>query len=444
MQIKDLIIDDRDQGIFKVHRSALTSPELFALEQERVFDQCWLYLGHESEVSKPGEYRRREVAGRPVFFARGNDGMVRVFLNSCPHRGAMICRQDEGATESFQCFYHAWTFNNQGQLIGVPDEEGYGPDFDKSKLGLKPPPRVEGYRGFWFVSFNPQIEPLVEYLAGAKEYLDLIADQSEVGMKITKGTNKYTMRANWKLLCENSMDGYHLQPTHQTYLDYISSLGSDVSGVDVRRPRAGVARALGNGHAVIESEARNGRPIAHWHPMYGEDAKEEIAQVRAELVDKYGEEWAFRMCDTSRNLLIYPNLVINDIMAITVRVFWPVAPDHMDVTAWNLGPGEESARQLSRRLDSFLTFLGPGGFATPDDVEALESCQRGFRAKELEWSDISRGMHRDPKNSDEQQMRAMWRQWHAHMMGLGHVNTVDQPGRDRQTLTPELIAGDDD
>jgi p-cumate 2,3-dioxygenase alpha subunit len=131
-------------------------------------------------------------------------------------------------------------------------------------------------------------------------------------------------------------------------------------------------------------------------------------------------------------------------MAITVRVFWPVAPDHMDVTAWNLGPGEESARQLARRLDSFLTFLGPGGFATPDDVEALESCQRGFQAKELEWSDISRGMHRDPKNSDEQQMRAMWRQWHAHMMGLGHVNTVDQPGRDRQTLTPELIAGDDD
>ena len=319
MEIKDLIIDDRDQGIFKVHRSALTSKELFALEQERVFEQCWLYLGHESEVSKPGEYRRREVAGRPVFFARGNDGQVRAFLNSCPHRGAMICRQDEGATESFQCFYHAWTFNNQGQLIGVPDEEGYGPDFDKSKLGLKPPPRVESYRGFCFVSFNPQIEPLVEYLAGAREYLDLIADQSEAGMKITKGTNKYTMRANWKLLCENSMDGYHLQPTHQTYLDYISSLGTDTSGVDVRRPRAGVARALGNGHAVIESEARNGRPIAHWHPMYGEDAKEEIAGVRAELVDKYGEEWAFRMCDTSRNLLIYPNLVINDIMAITVQ-----------------------------------------------------------------------------------------------------------------------------
>ena len=444
MEIKDLIIDDRDRGIFKVHRSALTSPEIFELEKERVFDRCWLYLGHESEVAEPGDYRRRGVAGRPVFFAKGSDGQIRAFLNTCPHRGAMICRQDQGSADSFQCFYHAWTFNNQGELVGLPDEDAYGPAFQRSELGLKPPPRVDSYRGFWFISFDLGIEDLVDYLAGAKEYLDLIADQSEVGMKITRGSNKYTMRANWKLLCENSMDGYHAAPTHQTYFDYIASLGTDLSGVDVRQRRAGIVRALGNGHAVMENEARNGRPIAHWHSMYGEDSKEEIAQIRAGLVDKYGEPWAFRMCDTSRNLLIYPNLVINDIMAITVRVFWPVAPDHMEVTAWNLGPGEESAQQLARRLDSFLTFLGPGGFATPDDVEALESCQRGFQAKELEWSDISRGMMRNPRNNDEQQMRAMWRQWHAHMQSLGHIDTVDQPGRDRQSLTPELIAGDDD
>jgi len=436
MEIKDLIIDDRDRGIFKVHRSALTSPEIFELEKERVFDRCWLYLGHESEVAEPGDYRRRGVAGRPVFFAKGSDGQIRAFLNTCPHRGAMICRQDQGSADSFQCFYHAWTFNNQGELVGLPDEDAYGPAFQRSELGLKPPPRVDSYRGFWFISFDLGIEDLVDYLAGAKEYLDLIADQSEVGMKITRGSNKYTMRANWKLLCENSMDGYHAAPTHQTYFDYIASLGTDLNGVDVRQRRAGIVRALGNGHAVMENEARNGRPIAHWHSMYGEDSKEEIAQIRAGLVDKYGEPWAFRMCDTSRNLLIYPNLVINDIMAITVRVFWPVAPDHMEVTAWNLGPGEESAQQLARRLDSFLTFLGPGGFATPDDVEALESCQRGFQAKELEWSDISRGMMRNPRNNDEQQMRAMWRQWHAHMQSLGHVDTVDQPGRDRQSPRP--------
>ena len=444
MEIKDLVDDDRDQCIFQVHRSSMTSQGIFDLEQERIFNKCWLYLGHESEVEKPGDYRRRDVAGRPVFFARGNDGHVRAFLNTCPHRGAMICRQEEGATESFQCFYHAWTFNNHGELVGVPDEEGYGPAFRRSELGLKPPPRVENYRGFIFISFDPGIESLADYLAGAKEYLDLVADESEAGMKISRGSNRYTIQANWKLLCENSVDGYHAAPTHQTYFDYVTSLGFDLSGADVRRSRVGIARALGNGHAVIESGNADGRPIAHWHPVYGEDAKEEIAQIRAGLVAKYGEERTFRMANTSRNLLIYPNLVISDINAITIRVFWPVAPDRMDVTAWNLGTGEESAQQLARRLDSFIGFLGPGGFGTPDDVEALESCQRGFKARELEWSIISRGMHRNPQNFDEQQMRTMWRQWHAHLMGLGHVDTVDQPGRDRQTLTPEFIAGNDD
>ena len=444
MEIKDLIVDNRDQGIFKVHRSSMTSQEIFDLEQERIFNKCWLYLGHESEVEKPGDYRRRDVMGRPVFFARGSDGQVRAFLNTCPHRGAMICRQDEGAGESFQCFYHAWTFNNMGELVGVPDEEGYGPAFHRSELGLKPPPRVDSYRGFIFISFDPNIESLVDYLAGAKDYLDLIADESEAGMKVSRGSNKYTIGANWKLLCENSLDGYHGMPTHQTYFEYLASLGTDINGADVRRSTAGISRALGNGHALTQNQARNGRPLAHWHALYGEDAKDEIAQVRAGLVAKYGEERTFQMADTSRNMLIYPNLVINDINALTIRVFWPVAPGRMDVTAWNLSPGEESAQQLTRRLDSFLTFLGPGAFGTPDDVEALESCQRGFQAGEVEWSDISRGMHRNPKSIDEAQMRAMWRQWHAHLMGLGHVDTVDQPGRDRQVLTPELIAADDD
>lgn len=66
------------------------------------------------------------------------------------------------------------------------------------------------------------------------------------------------------------------------------------------------------------------------------------------------------------------------------------------------------------RLDNFLTFLGPGGFATPDDVEMLEACQRGFANREVAWSDISRGMQRaQPLANDELQMRVFWHQWHA-------------------------------
>ena len=426
MEIKDLIIDDRERGIFRVHRSTMTSMDLFRREQARIFNRCWIYLGHESEVENPGDYRRRTVAGRPLFFIRGKDGQVRVFLNSCPHRGALICRRDEGNAGVLRCFYHAWSFNTSGELIGLPGEDAYGPSFDRSELSLKEPPRVDSYRGFYFVSFNPAVEDLLSYLAGARDYLDLIVDQAEAGMQVVSGSNMYTIKANWKLLAENSLDGYHLIPTHRTYVDYIAGLGTDDSGDTMAARPPGVARALGNGHCVSENIARSGRPIAHWHPLFGEEAREPLARVRRRLVEKYGEERAYRMADTSRNLLIYPNLIILDFVAITIRYIEPLAPDSMDVTAWHLVPREESGVRLVTRLDSFLTFLGPGGFATPDDVEALESCQTGFRATETEWSDLSRGMLKPtPGTADELQMRGFWRQWHAHMQGLSKTDVQD-------------------
>jgi len=113
---RNLIIDNPNEGVFRVHRSAMTSLEILQMEQERIFNQCWLYLCHESEVEEPGDYRRRNVAGRPLFFIRGSDGKLRVFLNTCTHRGALICRHDHGRADVLQCFYHAWSFNNQGDL----------------------------------------------------------------------------------------------------------------------------------------------------------------------------------------------------------------------------------------------------------------------------------------------------------------------------------------
>jgi phenylpropionate dioxygenase-like ring-hydroxylating dioxygenase large terminal subunit len=148
-------------------------------------------------------------------------------------------------------------------------------------------------------------------------------------------------------------------------------------------------------------------------PAFGEAKRDELAALQQELTERFGPDWAYQMTQTSRNLLIFPNLIINDIMAITVRTFFPVAPDYIEINAWALAPTDESAENRALRLDNFLTFLGPGGFATPDDVEALESCQQGFANREVQWSDLSRGMKRaQPAVDDELQMRAFWRQWH--------------------------------
>jgi p-cumate 2,3-dioxygenase alpha subunit len=413
--LANLVVDNKKDGLFRVHRQAFTEPDILALEQRRVFETTWIYAGHASEIPQPGDFRARRVAGRPVILVRGTDGAVRVLLNTCTHRGAQVCREASGNANTFQCFYHAWTFNNQGNLIGVPGDDAYSEAFDRRALGLGAPPRVEDYRGFVFISFNADIEPLVDYLAGAREYLDLICDQSEAGMEVVTGTQAYSMRANWKLLVENSMDGYHARTTHQRYFDYLVESGVDVSRIKKRR--GGRGKALGNGHAVIQSEPIWGRPIARWSPEFGEAKRAELEQMQRDYEARFGAEWAYRITQTSRNLLIFPNLIINDIMAITIRTFFPVSPDYLEINAWALAPSDESPQNRALRLDHFLTFLGPGGYATPDDVEALESCQLGYLNREIEWNDLSRGMKRaEPEVTDELQMRAFWRQWHTLML----------------------------
>jgi nitrite reductase/ring-hydroxylating ferredoxin subunit len=148
IDLDGLVIDNTAEGLFRVNRRVFTDPDILELERQRVFEHSWIYAGHESEIPQPGDFRARNVAGRPVVLVRGSDGQVRVLLNTCTHRGALVCRQPSGNTKSFQCPYHAWTFSNQGELIGVPGEEAYSAAFDRRELALAMAPRLESYRGF--------------------------------------------------------------------------------------------------------------------------------------------------------------------------------------------------------------------------------------------------------------------------------------------------------
>jgi len=413
--------NDPARRVFRVHRAAMVDPAVLEAEMRRIFDACWIYAGHESEVRAPGDFVTRTLCGRPVIVCRDASARVRVFLNVCRHRGAQVCRERSGNAKGYTCFYHGWSYDRDGRLDGVPGESSYPRGFDRRELGLAEPPRVDAYRGFVFVSFDPAAPPLADYLAGAKEYLDLVVDQSATGeMEVIRGTQEYSIRANWKLLVENSFDDYHLMSTHKTWLDYMKR-----SGVAIPKPAKGhvmpshgVGKALGNGHAVIDNENFRGRPVAKWIPLYGEEAKPEIERIRAELASRLGEERARRVADTNRNLVVFPNLVVNDGSSVTIRTFHPTAPDRMEVTAWALGPKGESAKARAIRLDSFLTFYGPGGFATPDDVEALESVQKGMAAwREVPWSVMTRGIDKEGEqlNTDELHLREFWIHWDRYM-----------------------------
>ncbi|MGQ0698398.1 MAG: aromatic ring-hydroxylating oxygenase subunit alpha [Panacagrimonas sp.] len=422
---------------FRVHRSAYRSREVFEREKEMIFGKCWLYLGHGTELKKKGDFLTRRVGGRDLIFVRDASDTVRALFNSCTHRGTPVCREANGTARNFVCPYHGWVFANSGELRSTSAQSGYSETLNADgHLNLRAVPRLEDYRGFWFVNFNTAAISLHDYLAGARAQIDAIFDQSEAGQIVLPGEHTYTVRANYKLLCENSYDGYHLTSVHASYIDFLrdQAAGTPAAGMIDQTMAAfstqGQARALGNGHAVLESYVPTGRPVARWIPSWGPELKKEIDAKRAWLEAKYGKERAEYIAEVQKNLVIFPNLVINDILAVTVRVIEPESPNFMKVSAWALGPSEESEALRAIRLDNFISFLGPAGFGSPDDIEMLEMCQRGIEHTPVEWTELSKGMNWEtspagasgPPDS-EVHMQAYWHQWDRVIRGIDTLET---------------------
>src|SRR3954469_10909499 len=136
------LLVDPAQRVFKVARRNFVDHEIYEAEKEKIFDRSWLYLGHSSELPKPGDFISRSVAGRSILFTRDAKGRLRALLNTCPHRGAQVCRERKGNANSFQCFYHVGTFSADGKLRGQPGQESYPDDFkDRPNSNMQPVPR---------------------------------------------------------------------------------------------------------------------------------------------------------------------------------------------------------------------------------------------------------------------------------------------------------------
>jgi choline monooxygenase len=192
-------------------------PEVLELEQRRIFARTWQLVGHVSQLPQPGGYITAQAGVEPVLVLRDDDGELRAFRNVCRHRGSRLLSGSGECGKAIRCRYHGWTYRFNGELIGVPEGRSI-PGLDKSKLGLFPA-RVEVVSGLVFVNLDIDAVPLAEQVAGLPERLDRwgLADLR------VKDEHPTTQPANWKIVVDNYLEGYHVPIAHpglMRLLDY--------------------------------------------------------------------------------------------------------------------------------------------------------------------------------------------------------------------------------
>ena len=147
--------------------------EVYDREMERIYQgPTWNFIGLAAEVANAGDYKSTFIGDVPVVMVRDEDGQIYAWENRCSHRGALVIRDNCGTSAgSHTCVYHQWSFNNKGDLIGVPFRKGLGgnggmpEDFDMKENPLRKV-RVEDYNGAVFGTFDWDLQDVDSYLGG--------------------------------------------------------------------------------------------------------------------------------------------------------------------------------------------------------------------------------------------------------------------------------------
>ena len=362
-----------------VARRSWGDDEVFLLEMDRIFKHCWQFVAHESEIPEPGDYVTRKMGRDRVIVARGEDGVVRIFLNTCRHRGVPLCRADEGNASHYRCSYHGWTFANTGELRGVTYQpDVFAKDLDKSEFPLFEPAQVDSVLGLVFATWDPQAPPLREYLGDVTWYLEAIMAKFDNGLEVVGTPVRNIVRANWKTEGENLPgDGYHTLITHASALELGLFAGpADIAKLSDRvNPRfSGRTIDCGNGHTVrvqrlpVEIEGNHywGYPESMW-PEFDRNLTSEQQQVMSCLSVNHGSVFP--------NMSFIENFKTNvdgpDLHAryfrITIR--YPISATHSEQLWFLLQP--KGADPEWKRLSSlaYLRTNGPSGMFELDDTE---------------------------------------------------------------------------
>lgn len=184
--------------------------EFAALERERVFRPSWQVVCHVSDIPAPGDWHTLDYIGESVIAVRGRGGVLRAFANVCRHRGSRLVDGASGCAKKLVCPYHAWTYDLDGRLAGVPDAASY-PALNKEKSGLVPV-ALEVWRGFVFVRLENDGGPSVAAMMAP--YEAMIAPYRFEELEALGRVTLRPREVNWKNVGDNYSDGLHIPVAH--------------------------------------------------------------------------------------------------------------------------------------------------------------------------------------------------------------------------------------
>ena len=428
--IRALVRDDA------VHRDVYINPELFDLETERLWRSAWTYVGHDSQVPNAGDFITVNIARQPLLMLRGSDGVVRVLLNRCAHKGAKVVGAGSGnCGKLLRCSYHGWIYALDGSLRTVPVKSGYaGTRFAESESakGLTSVGDVAVYRGFVFARLKAGGVSFEEYFGESLSSIDNLADRSPVGrLEVAGAPLRYMHNSNWKMFVENLNDTMHPMVAHESSAGTARELWKE-QPPDAPKPmvieqflpfvsnydffdKMGI-KIYDNGHSYTGVNFSI-------HSRYSA-----IPEYAAQMAAAYGAERAQAILGESRhNTVYYPSVTVKGAIQ-TIRVVRPIAVDRTLIESFTLRLAGAPAALLERSATYNRLINAPTSVVGHDDLYCYRAIQEGLAADGNEWISLHRNYSDGEKEgglpgiyngTNEVPTRGQFRAWLAAMTAGG-------------------------
>jgi glycine betaine catabolism A len=329
--------------------SAYSDPELFAREQQQIFERMWFCAASSADLGKPGSFRTVQIGRESILLTRSRKGAARGYFNVCRHRGAQLCAEESGeGARSFQCPYHAWTYDLEGKLIAAPNLTKM-PDIDRHEYGLRTV-HVREWLGYVWVSLAEEPPSFEQTVIGdVRTRLGDVQCLQQYGVENLALARRitYDVKANWKLIIENFMECYHCATIHPELTEVLPEFAD------------GLAAQYFVGHG-----AEFGDDVAGF-TIDGSEGLDKLPGVDEDHDRRY---YAITVRPT-----VFINLVPDHVI---IHRMFPMAPDHTIVECdWLYLPSVvDSGKDVTASVELFHR-------VNQQDFDACERCQPAMSSK---------------------------------------------------------------